>query len=82
MDEFDEWHDYVLDLWWSIAPSYVQADVTPNDAHLRDLWGAGATVEQMREALELAFTVKTVTKRRAIYYAYSIVWRQIAGGER
>jgi hypothetical protein len=72
-EDFEEWWAGILGAWTEVAPSYVQADVQPIAGHMRGLWKRGATVAEFRQALEVAFASKAVTKRRALFYAYGVL---------
>jgi len=75
----EEWIESALIVWREVAPSYVQADLTPSRYDLREMYMLGASVERFREALEHSFTMATVTKRKALFVAYTIVKSEMAG---
>lgn len=63
--------------WEMTAPGYVKQDVKVLDGELRDWIERGMTPKMFREALEMAFANRDVTKRNALAYAFGIVRRRM-----
>lgn len=64
--------DELMGIWRRIAPTYVQADVTPLRGHLRSMFHEGVTPQLFEENLELSFRTPGVTKRQALNHAYRL----------
>lgn len=77
MNTFEEFRDLALDAWIATAPSYVYTHQNPLDGKLRALHEQGVTVDQFREAIELAFANKNIERRKCLFYAYGIIKRQL-----